>query len=75
MAPTRPRTIPSWEPLIVVEPRRTELAQYKAVHLPIRPGTNVALLNARACVLVEEYLVEQTTERYLGTKQRLVHAP
>jgi formate dehydrogenase major subunit len=44
--------------LIVVDPRRTELARYAALHLPIRPGTNVALLNALACVLVEEELVD-----------------
>ena len=40
--------------LIVVDPRRIELANYAALHLPVRPGTNVALLNALACTIVEE---------------------
>lgn len=37
--PDRPR-------LVVVDPRRTETAREADVHLAIRPGTNVALLNA-----------------------------
>jgi ferredoxin-nitrate reductase len=32
--------------LVVVDPRRTAVAARADVHLPIRPGTNVALLNA-----------------------------
>ncbi|MFZ0385224.1 MAG: molybdopterin-dependent oxidoreductase [Solirubrobacteraceae bacterium] len=32
--------------LVVVDPRLTLPARHAAVHLPIRPGTNVALLNA-----------------------------
>jgi anaerobic selenocysteine-containing dehydrogenase len=32
--------------LVVVDPRLTVPARHAAVHLPIRPGTNVALLNA-----------------------------
>ncbi len=34
--------------LIVIDPRETELTQYAAVHLALRPGTNVPLLNAIA---------------------------
>lgn len=37
--PDRPR-------LVVVDPRRTPAAREADVHLPLRPGTNVALLNA-----------------------------
>ena len=44
--------------LIVVDPRRIELANYAAVHLPVRPGTNIALLNAIACTIVEEGLFD-----------------
>ncbi len=40
-------------PLIVIDPRRTELAEYATIHLPLRPGTNVALLNALARCLLE----------------------
>ena len=42
--------------LIVIDPRRTELAQFADFHLQLRPGTNVPLLNAMAAVIVEEQL-------------------
>src|ERR1700709_1541961 len=32
--------------LLVVDPRRTPAAERAAVHLPVRPGTNLALMNA-----------------------------
>jgi formate dehydrogenase major subunit len=45
--------------LIVVDPRRIELARVPgALHLAVRPGTNVPLLNAMASVVVEEELVD-----------------
>ena len=44
--------------LIVVDPRRIELAEYATVHLRLRPGTNVLLLNAMAATIVEEELVD-----------------
>jgi formate dehydrogenase major subunit len=46
-------------PLIVIDPRRTELARLADLHLQLRPGTNVALLNAMGHVLVKEGLLEQ----------------
>ncbi|MCI0586009.1 MAG: formate dehydrogenase subunit alpha [Planctomycetes bacterium] len=46
--------------LLVIDPRRTELAAIADVHLCLRPGTNVPLLNSLACVLVEEGLVDWT---------------
>jgi formate dehydrogenase major subunit len=49
--------------LIVVDPRRTDLVRSThidaAYHLPLRPGTNVALLNALAHVVVSEGLVNE----------------
>jgi len=45
-------------PLVVVDPRRTELADYATLHLQICPGTDVALLNAIACVIVAEGLAD-----------------
>ncbi|HWP86216.1 MAG TPA: formate dehydrogenase subunit alpha [Terriglobia bacterium] len=45
--------------LIVIDPRRIELAEVADVHLALRPGTNVPLLNAMACVLVEEGLCDE----------------
>ncbi|MFC4297512.1 formate dehydrogenase subunit alpha [Castellaniella hirudinis] len=47
--------------LIVIDPRRIELVDGPHVkadyHLPVRPGTNVAVLNAMAHVIVTEDLV------------------
>jgi len=49
--------------LIVVDPRRTDLVRSAhieaAYHLPLRPGTNVAMLNALAHVVVTERLVAE----------------
>lgn len=42
--------------LIVIDPRRIELAEYADVHLPAWPGSNVVLFNALAKVLIEEEL-------------------
>ncbi len=49
--------------LIVIDPRRTDLVRSAHIaanyHLPIRPGTNVAALNALAHVVVTEGLVNR----------------
>ena len=45
-------------PLFVIDPRAIELSAYAAHHLALRPGTNVALLNALAKVLVEEKRID-----------------
>ncbi len=49
--------------LIVADPRRTELVDAPHVrashHLALRPGTNVALINALAHVVVSEGLVDE----------------
>jgi formate dehydrogenase major subunit len=44
--------------LVVVDPRRTFLARHADVHLRPRPGTNVAVFNGLAHVLVREGLVD-----------------
>jgi predicted molibdopterin-dependent oxidoreductase YjgC len=44
--------------LIVIDPRRVELADYADHHLQLRPGSNVALFNALAKVLVAEGLID-----------------
>src|SRR6185503_13255496 len=51
--------------LIIIDPRRIELTQYAAIHLQPRPGTNIPLLNAMACTIVEEQLfaLQFTTAR------------
>ncbi|MBS1569987.1 MAG: formate dehydrogenase subunit alpha, partial [Bacteroidetes bacterium] len=45
--------------LIVIDPRRTELARYAHYHLQLRPGTNVALLNMMLYYIISEGLVKQ----------------
>ncbi len=49
--------------LIVVDPRRIDLVRSAHVeaahHLPLRPGTNVAILNALAHTIVTEGLVDE----------------
>src|SRR5665213_1691378 len=53
--------------LIVIDPRRTDLVRTPHVeaqyHLPLLPGTNVAMLNALAHVVVTEGLVDETFVR------------
>ncbi|QAU34522.1 formate dehydrogenase subunit alpha [Janthinobacterium sp. 17J80-10] len=45
--------------LIVIDPRRIELADYATLHLPVRIGHNIALFNAMAAAIVEEGLLDQ----------------
>lgn len=45
--------------LIVIDPRRIELTDYADIHLQLKPGTNVPLLNAIACTIVEEKLYDE----------------
>ena len=45
--------------LIIVDPKRIELANYADIHLQLRPGTNVAMLNMLLHYIVIEKLVNQ----------------
>ncbi|MBI3180869.1 MAG: formate dehydrogenase subunit alpha [Myxococcales bacterium] len=45
--------------LVVIDPRRIELADYAVLHLQHRLGTDVALFNAMAHTLVAEELVDR----------------
>lgn len=45
--------------LIVIDPRRIELARIADVHLPLRPGSNVPVLNAMAWTILHEGLVDE----------------
>jgi formate dehydrogenase major subunit len=56
-------------PLIVIDPRKIELVRYARMHLQLRPGTNVALLNGFGHVIVQEELlgkdfIQARTEQY-----------
>ncbi len=44
---------------IVIDPRKTEMAKYATYHLPLRPGTNVAVLNMMMFYIVSEEAVAQ----------------
>lgn len=45
--------------MIVVDPRETSLARVAQLHLPIRPGTDAALLLAMLHVIIERDLVDR----------------
>ncbi len=54
---------------IVIDPRRTEMANYATLHLPLRPGTNVAVLNMIMYYIIDEKLadlnfIERRTEGF-----------
>ncbi|MBI3320305.1 MAG: nitrate reductase, partial [Candidatus Omnitrophica bacterium] len=44
--------------VIVADPRKTRTAEIADVYLPLRPGTDVALLNAMLQVIVRERLID-----------------
>ena len=46
-------------PVIVIDPRVTMFAQMADVHLPIKPGTDVVLLNSLAHVILKEGLEDR----------------
>jgi len=60
--------------LILVDPRRIELAQFARMHLRHRPGTDVALIHAMANVILSEGLqntefIESRTEEFEAFKK------
>ncbi|MAE61249.1 MAG: formate dehydrogenase subunit alpha [Planctomycetaceae bacterium] len=44
--------------LIILDPRNIELAHLSDVHIALRPGSNVAVINAMQHVLIEENLID-----------------
>ncbi|MEZ3166874.1 formate dehydrogenase subunit alpha [Halorubrum ejinorense] len=54
--------------LVHVDPRANDTTEAADVHLPLRPGTDIQLLNAIAAVLTEEGLVDEAflAERTTG---------
>ncbi len=62
---------------IVIDPRRTELANYATYHLQLKPGTNVALLNMMLYFIIQENLedntfIENRTEGYDDFKNHVL---
>ncbi len=67
----------SGKTLIVIDPRRTELARYADFHLALRPGTNVAVLNMMMYYIISEGMVdrdfvEQRTDGYEAFKKEIL---
>lgn len=60
--------------LVVVDPRKTELARLADIHLQLKPGTDVAVLNSMLNVIIEEGLedakyIEEHTENFEAVKE------
>src|SRR5690554_2492409 len=59
--------------MVVIDPRRTELARMADVHLQIKPGSDVAVLNCLLHVIIDQGLLDtdyirQHTENFAATK-------
>ncbi len=62
--------------LIVIDPRRTALAQEAHVHLALRPGTDIALLNGMMRIILDEgladdHFIEMRTENFIALRDQL----
>jgi len=63
--------------LIVIDPRRTRLARQANLHLHLRPGTDIPLLNGMMhCILdenlIDDLFIEMRTENYLAMRDMLL---
>lgn len=58
-------------PLIVIDPRKIELANIATIHLQIKPGTNLLAINSLAATIVEEALFDRDfiNERVSGFEE------
>jgi formate dehydrogenase major subunit/formate dehydrogenase alpha subunit len=66
--------------LLVVDPRKTWLAERADVHLQIKPGTDIPLMNAIANIIIEEDLhnqqyVEHLTEGFDEMREAIAEWP
>lgn len=64
--------------LIVIDPRRIELVHYADLHLQLRPGTNIAVLNGLANVILAEGLADEAfiaerTENFEAYRETVAH--
>lgn len=62
--------------LVVIDPRRIEIANYADVYLQIRPGTNIAILNGLLHVITRDNLVdmnyiEARTQNFESVKEKV----
>ncbi len=45
--------------IIVIDPRRIAMTEFATLHLPLNPGTDIPLLNAMMCAILEEGLEDR----------------
>ena len=62
--------------LIVIDPRRTDLAKEAHIHLALRPGTDIALINAMMRIILDEDLadnlfISMRTENFISLRDYL----
>ncbi len=74
------RAVQSGAKLIVADPRQIWLARYADIHLQLRPGTDVWLLNAMAHVIVTEGLADEGfiathTDGFEAVRQAVLRYP
>ncbi|VAX18372.1 NAD-dependent formate dehydrogenase alpha subunit [hydrothermal vent metagenome] len=66
--------------LIIADPRKIWLSKYSTIHLPLKPGSNVALINAMLNVIIEEGLtdgqfISARTENFKAVKKMAAGYP
>ncbi len=66
-------------PLIVIDPRVTDLARIATIHLQLRPGSNVAMLNMLLYYILQEGLqnnafIAERTDGFAAFRQQLLEA-
>ncbi|AHY47864.1 Molybdopterin oxidoreductase [Rubrobacter radiotolerans] len=62
--------------MVVVDPRKTDMAKRADMHLPVRVGTDIALANAMAHVIIEEGLenrefIDRATENFEALAEKV----
>lgn len=70
------RAVKNGSKLIVADPRRIEMAEYADLHLQLKPGTNIALVNGMCHVIIKEDLldkkyIDERTEDFEELKEHL----
>ncbi len=74
------RAVAAGAKLIVVDPRDIGLAKHAAVHLKLKPGTNVAFANGMMNVFITEHLIDEAfiaerTEGFEELKEIVLRYP
>ena len=62
--------------LLVIDPRKTDIAKQADIHLALRPGTDIALINAMMRVILDEDLaddlfISMRTENFIALRDYL----